>query len=104
MHGSASMYILRVVQFHANLGAKAYGASSRQPWHRFITGANWSRDLGRFVQRLMVFDHRGDGLISEDARKEPWYLEEVTDPDTGTLIHRCSEPLRQHQGHGSARK
>jgi len=29
------------------------------------------------------------------------YLEKVTDPETGDVIHHCEEPLSKHFGHGS---
>lgn len=31
------------------------------------------------------------------------YKEEVIDPTTGEVIHRCEEPLSKHRGHGSAK-
>jgi hypothetical protein len=39
-------------------------------------------------------------IIDKD-RDPPWYTETVTMRDTGEVVHRCSEPLSQHQGHGS---
>lgn len=32
------------------------------------------------------------------------YKEVVTDPTSKEVIHRCEEPLSQHQNHGSAKK
>jgi hypothetical protein len=31
------------------------------------------------------------------------YFEEVVDPETGQVVHRCEEPLNAHRGHGSAK-
>ncbi|MBN1459041.1 MAG: hypothetical protein JXA57_05860 [Armatimonadetes bacterium] len=36
-------------------------------------------------------------------RENDWYDEVVTNPD-GTIKHECHEPLREHRGHGSAKK
>lgn len=36
-------------------------------------------------------------------RKNNLYREVVVDSETGDLIHKCEEPLTQHQGHGSAK-
>lgn len=32
-----------------------------------------------------------------------WYSEQVVDPQTGEILHECSEPLSQHVGHGTAK-
>jgi hypothetical protein len=32
------------------------------------------------------------------------YVERVTDPTTGEVLHECDEPLSDHQGHGDARR
>ena len=37
-------------------------------------------------------------------RAKDHYKEVVTDPDTGSVVHQCDEPLSQHRGHGSAKK
>ncbi|MBZ5499537.1 MAG: hypothetical protein LAP85_24320 [Acidobacteriia bacterium] len=37
-------------------------------------------------------------------RRKDLYQEIVTDPETGAIIHKCEEPLREHEGHGDARK
>jgi hypothetical protein len=37
-------------------------------------------------------------------RRDNRYFEKVSDAETGKVIHECSEPLSQHQGHGSAKK
>lgn len=40
--------------------------------------------------------------VDKDA-SPAWYFERITDPETGKVIHECSEPLERHTGHGSAR-
>lgn len=37
-------------------------------------------------------------------RELDWYEEEVSDPETGEVLHRCAEPLSEHRGHGSDKK
>ena len=52
-----------------------------------------SRKTGRMMNVVRVFD-----------RENNLYLETVTDPKSGEVIHSCCEPLTDHIGHGSARK
>lgn len=80
------------VGFQATLGYKGRHPGSRKPFVEGITGASWSRKLGRYVQRLM--------RINRDANR---YEERVTDPETGEVIHQNDEALSDHQGHGDAR-
>lgn len=54
------------------------------------TRADWSRDLGRYVRREMLIDREND-----------IYEEWVIDPETGSVIYHCREPLSKHLGHGS---
>jgi hypothetical protein len=36
-------------------------------------------------------------------RINDWYHEQITDPGTGKVIHKCEEPLSQNYNHGSAK-
>jgi hypothetical protein len=45
-------------------------------------------------------DMRVERGIDQD---EDLYVEIVTDPDTGEIVHRCKEPLSQHRDRGSAK-
>lgn len=56
------------------------------------SGQELSRRLGRYVNKERVLDKDNDQ-----------YLEIVTDPLTGEVLHHCDEPLSKHQGHGSAK-
>ena len=58
----------------------------------FFDGHQWSVALEKFVHKVRVLDKREDH-----------YHEKVVDPETGELIHECTEPLSEHQGHGSAK-
>ena len=53
---------------------------------------DYSRSRDKFVHLQRTIDRDNDH-----------YSEQVTDYQTGELIHKCEEPLSQHQGHGSAK-
>lgn len=76
-----------------SLGLKATEAGRRKPFLEQLSGASYFRDAKKWVERLMRIDRRKD-----------LYQEIVTDPETGAIIHKCEEPLREHEGHGDARK
>lgn len=59
---------------------------------RDFLGYEMSRRLGRMVHKVRSIDRDADR-----------YLETVTDPISGEVIHHCEEPLSQHTGHGSAK-
>jgi len=50
------------------------------------------RNTGKWRKRVRVID-----------RENNRYLETITDPDTGEVVHHCEEPLIDHRGHGSAK-
>ena|ERR1700682_1199976 len=81
-----------MIPFKASLGLKAKSAG-RKPWYESFGGADWSRTFQKFMEKSRIIDRRADR-----------YSEVVTDPDTGDVIHQCSEPLSQHLNHGSAIK
>jgi hypothetical protein len=56
-------------------------------------GPSHSRSLGKAVEHLRLID-----------RAKDQYFELVRDYETGEEIHRASEPLSEHVGHGSAKK
>ncbi len=64
----------------------------RRPFVEMLGGDDFNRKLGKFVKLERVID-----------RARNWYMERVTDPDTGQVLHECEEPLTDHRGHGSAR-
>ena len=81
------------ISFRALLGMKAREPGRRKPFLEQFSGASFFWKAQRWVDRLMRFDKRNDQ-----------YQEVVTDPETGTIIHKCEEPLSKHRGHGDARK
>jgi hypothetical protein len=77
----------------STLGHKAKREGERKPFSEGKQGDDWSRRLGRYVTLSRHIDRDNDR-----------YTETVTDPQTGEIIHQCSEPLNQHLGHGSDTK
>jgi hypothetical protein len=67
-------------------GKKKIEVESRDVWEK-----NISRDI--MVKRKMLIN-----------RKDNAYFEEITNPVTGEVIHRCKEKLSDHTGHGNAKK
>ena len=57
-----------------------------------IVGDDLHRKSGKWYKKMRVIDRENDR-----------YVEEVVDPVTGDVIHRCEEPLSEHYGHGSAK-
>jgi hypothetical protein len=60
-------------------------------------GADFHRDSGEWRHLTRRIDR------SLQEHDEPWYEETITD-QSGRLVRRVSEPLRNHKGRGSARK
>lgn len=58
-----------------------------------LIGDDLHRSSGRWYKKVRIIDRAHD-----------YYLEEVTDPETKRVIHRCEEPLTQHLGHGSDKR
>lgn len=75
----------------ASVSAVAKDSSGRWFVKQFV-GADWSRRLGRFINKVRRID-----------RREDRYEESVVDPQNCVEIHHCDEPLSLHRGHGSAR-
>ncbi|GJG89859.1 hypothetical protein tb265_50400 [Gemmatimonadetes bacterium T265] len=57
------------------------------------SGDDWSHSRVKWVQLERRIDRANDR-----------YIERVTDPDTGEVIHSRDEPLSLHLGHGDARR
>lgn len=71
----------------------AYRISNTKWFTKFMAEPSFTHRLGIWSHRLKVEDKRSDK-----------YLEIVTNPETGEILHEAEEALFQHQGHGSARK
>ena len=72
---------------------KARHGTKERPFYEAKSGAELHRKSGKWMNREMVVDRETDR-----------YLEVVTDPETGEVVHRCEEPLSEHRGHGDAKK
>lgn len=59
----------------------------------FLTGDDLHRKSGKWYKKDRCIDKDNDH-----------YKEMVVDPENGEVIHHCEEPLREHRGHGSAKK
>jgi len=81
--------------------------------HAFVDGKKRAAGLAS-KKKVRVHLQQGDQLnhetglwvlkerrIDKDA-SPAWYFERITDPETGEVIHECSEPLDKHTGHGGA--
>lgn len=89
------MLLQETMSFHEGWGGKIKDQSLRSNKKvkvEFFDGQEWSVALGKFVSKVVVRDKRQDH-----------YHEKVVDPGTGEVIHECTEPLSQHQGHGYAK-
>lgn len=78
---------------YSKLQAKARHGETGRPFYELVTGHELFRKLGAWVKKIRIID-----------RDKDYYLEEIVDPNTDQVIHRCEEPLSQHWGHGDARK
>lgn len=76
----------------ASLGMNAKHAGEKKPFIEQISGKYLHRKTNKNVDKTRVIDRENDR-----------YLETITDPQTGVIIHHCDEPLSKHIGHGSAK-
>ncbi len=53
-----------------------------------------------FTHHLRVWCHR----LKVENKRTNEYLEILTNPETGEILHKCEEPLTEHHGHGTAKK
>jgi hypothetical protein len=87
------LFQAKMTPLKTDLGLKAKSTGQRKPWYESFGGADWSRTFQKFMEKTRTINRRSDH-----------YTEVVKDPDTGEVIHHCSEPLSQHRNHGSASK
>lgn len=65
-------------------------SSKKNPRYTFIEGDDLRKRDGKWMKKSRVIDKTTDK-----------YLERVTDPETGEVVHSCEEALSVHFGHGS---
>ena len=92
-HTHYDIHLKDTLTLHAMLDFKARSQGKRKPYTEGKAGDALHRDTGRWVKLQRIID-----------RAKDWYTELVTDPETGKVVHRCEEPLSEHQGHGSAKR
>lgn len=66
--------------------------SQKKPYIEDLSMPDYSYSRSKHVHRQRIIDRENDH-----------YFEEITDYETGEVIHHCEEPLSQHQGHGDAK-
>ena len=74
------------------IGVKVKCAKEKKPYIEDLAVPDYSRNLEKIVHRERIIDRDNDR-----------YFEKITDYESDEVIHRCEEPLTQHQGHGNAK-
>lgn len=68
-------------------------SSKKNPRKMLFAGEDLRKADGKWLQKKLLAD-----------KDNNLYEKTLTDPETGTIIHHCKEPLDKHTGHGSAKK
>ncbi len=85
------LIVCDLLTFHETVKGKSNKApGKKKPYSEFQAGEEFSKRLHRFVTKTRKIDREHDS-----------YYEKVSDPETGKILHDCSEPLHEHLGHGS---
>jgi hypothetical protein len=71
---------------------KLKGVRKEKPSPGRIVGGDLHHDSGKWMYMEQVVD-----------REKNSYKKIFKDPETGTVIHECEEPLDKHKGNGPAR-
>lgn len=95
--GSTNIHVhvilVEIVSVHDCVGIKARREGERKPFREVFAGGDLRRRDGKWMEKKRVID-----------REQDLYEERVVDPETGEVVHECSEPLTKRNGHGSAKK
>lgn len=81
------------LDFQGGIRGVVYQKSKTKWFIKFMSEPSFTRSLGIWSHRLKVEDKKSDK-----------YLEVVTNPSTGEILHKDEEPLSQHLGHGYAKQ
>jgi len=81
------------VVIHEILGMKAKHKDAKRPYVELVSGDDLHRKTGKWMKLSRLIDREND-----------LYKEEVKNPETGDIVHRCEESLSEHTGHSSAKK
>lgn len=85
--------INETLHLREKMGMKGKRSGRGKPFIETVSGD----DLHRKTEKWNLIARTID-------RENNLYSETITDPDTGTIIHKCIEPLSEHWNHGSAKK
>jgi hypothetical protein len=85
-------HIAATLTVRGGIRGVAYSLSKTKWFAKFMSEPSFTWKLGIWSHRLKVENKRSDQ-----------YLEVVTNPENGEILHECAEPLSEHQGHGSAK-
>lgn len=83
------------LEIHDNVKGKVKDInfnSKRNPRYEFSEGDDLRKNDGKWMKKTRILDKYNNK-----------YIEKVTDPETGEVIHEHEEPLSNHFGHGSAK-
>ena len=92
-HTHYDIHLEETLTLRAMLGFKARTQGRGKPYIEGKIGDDRHDATGKWMQLRRIVD-----------RAKDWYEEVVTDPETGKVVHRCEEPLSEHQGRGSAKR
>lgn len=92
---SISVHIKDKIQLLESIRGKAkdHSLPSRKKIRKeFFYGYERSVALKKYIKKTRVID-----------KSQDHYHEKVEDPDSGQIIHECTEPLSEHRKHGYAK-
>ena len=95
MSRSVTVSVTQEIQFREQVNVKATIPSFPGKGHLRIeqlVGDDLHKKSGKWYKKVRIID-----------RENNLYLETVTDPDTGEVVHHCEKPLIDHYGHGAAK-
>lgn len=84
-------YLAASITPRGGLRGVAFRTSKTKWFTKFLAEPSFTHRLGLWSYRLKVENKRSNQ-----------YLEVVTNPETGEILHHCSESLTEHRGHGTA--
>ena len=80
------------LEFHAGLRLKLTGIGRKRPVVELFVGEEFFVREQRWVNK--------ERRIDREANR---YFEKLVDPNDGSVLHLCDEPLDTHCGHGKAK-
>lgn len=81
------------ISLHDQLSAKVKKEGIKKPIKEIVQGDDYSYSRKKYMNKTRIID-----------RENNHYQEYVSDKETGEIVHECDELLKDHFGHGSAKK